>query len=151
MIISSINKLQAAKSDCKIYENKLYSLIYHFYCERLQMQFINQLEIESGEDLNAESVLTIIEDSVATFEILNDQVSCVTFNLNNVKWSVIKKKLQQNFEEFIYVMDYQAEILNLFLNKCIFWAAWKIIQSHMSKNICFAHLRKVLKAMNKIL
>ena len=26
MIISSIKKLQAAKSDCKIYENKLYSV-----------------------------------------------------------------------------------------------------------------------------
>ena len=95
------------------------------------MQFINKMEIESGEDLDAESVLTIIEDSVATFEILNDQVSCVTFNLNNVKWSVIKKKLQQNFEEFIYVMDYQAEILNLCINKGISGAAWKNIQSHM--------------------
>ena len=84
------------------------------------MQFINQMEVESGENLDAGSVLTIIEDSVATFEILNDQISCITFSLFNVKWSVIKKKLQQNFEEFIYVMYYQAEILNLCLNKCIF-------------------------------
>ena len=100
------------------------------------MQFINQLEIESGEDLDAESVLTIIEDSVATFEILNYQISCVTFNLNNVKWSVIKKKLQNFFEEFIYVMDHQAEILDLCLNKCIFPGCME--------NYTVAHVKKHL-------
>ena len=81
--------------------------------------------------MDEESFVTIIKDSVATFEVLNDQISCIAFSLFNVKWSVIKKKLQQNFEEFIYVMDYQAEILNLCLSKSIFQAAWKNIQSHI--------------------
>ena len=75
---------------------------------------------ESGENLDEKSFVTIIKDSVATFEVLNDQISCIAFSLFNVKWSLIKKKLQQHFEEFIYVMDYQPEILNLCLNKCIF-------------------------------
>ena len=102
------------------------------------MQFINQMEVESGENLDAESVLTIINDSVATFEVLNDQISCIAFSLFNVKWSLIKKKLQQNVEEFIFVMDFKDEILNLCLNKCIFQGCMeKYTVTHVKKTSVF--------------
>ena len=124
LIVAAIVKLQGQQSECPIFENRLFSMIFHYCCEKVSLKFLKTHpiteDVDDQEKWDENSVVNLIHDSIPCFEISNLGISCKALDMKEIKWSIIKNRFKPYFAEFSQVIDYQIGVLDLSLNICLY-------------------------------